>query len=56
VAVSVINERVQYYDADGKLVTESFKDYTKKTSQGVCHPGCLHQTLASRRTQASHHG
>lgn len=31
VAVNVIAERVQYYDADGKLVTESFKDYTKKT-------------------------
>ncbi|MGL5090583.1 MAG: EcoAI/FtnUII family type I restriction enzme subunit R, partial [Aeromonas sobria] len=31
VTVSVIAERVQYYDADGKLVTESFKDYTKKT-------------------------
>ena len=31
VAVSVIAERVQYYDADGRLVTESFKDYTKKT-------------------------
>mgnify|MGYP000533660153 FL=1 len=24
-------ERVQYYDTDGKLVTESFKDYTRKT-------------------------
>ncbi|PJG59891.1 EcoAI/FtnUII family type I restriction enzme subunit R [Aeromonas cavernicola] len=31
VAVSVMAKRVQYYDADGKLVTESFKDYTKKT-------------------------
>lgn len=31
VAVSVIAQRVQYYDADGRLVTESFKDYTKKT-------------------------
>lgn len=31
VAVSVIAERVQYYDTDGKLVTESFRDYTKKT-------------------------
>ncbi|EEZ9745322.1 DEAD/DEAH box helicase family protein [Escherichia coli] len=31
VAVSVIAQRVQYYDADGKLVTESFKDYTRKT-------------------------
>ncbi|HHZ1623862.1 TPA: EcoAI/FtnUII family type I restriction enzme subunit R [Escherichia coli] len=31
VAVGVIVQRVQYYDADGKLVTESFKDYTRKT-------------------------
>lgn len=31
VAVGVIAQRVQYYDADGKLVTESFKDYTRKT-------------------------
>jgi type I restriction enzyme R subunit len=31
VTVKKIAERVQYYDADGKLVTESFKDYTKKT-------------------------
>lgn len=31
VAVGVIAQRVQYYDADGKLVIESFKDYTRKT-------------------------
>lgn len=31
VAVGVIAQRVQYYEADGKLVTESFKDYTRKT-------------------------
>ncbi|HFI4149505.1 TPA: EcoAI/FtnUII family type I restriction enzme subunit R [Escherichia coli] len=31
VAVGVIAQRVQYCDADGKLVTESFKDYTRKT-------------------------
>ncbi|HDP7826225.1 TPA: DEAD/DEAH box helicase family protein [Escherichia coli] len=31
VAVGVIAQRVQYYDAGGKLVTESFKDYTRKT-------------------------
>ncbi len=31
VAVSKIAERVQYYGTDGKLVTESFKDYTRKT-------------------------
>lgn len=30
VPVSVINERVQYYGADGKLITESLKDYARK--------------------------
>ncbi len=27
VEVSVVAERVQYYDKDGKLITESLKDY-----------------------------
>jgi len=31
VSVSKVAERVQYYDSDGRLVTESFKDYTRKT-------------------------
>ena len=31
VEVSVVAERVQYLDANGKLITESLKDYTKKT-------------------------
>lgn len=31
VPVSVVAERVQYFDADGKLITESLKDYTKKS-------------------------
>jgi type I restriction enzyme R subunit len=31
VEVKVIAERVQYFDANGKLVTESLKDYTRKT-------------------------
>jgi len=31
VPVSIVAERVQYYDAKGKLVTESLKDYTQKT-------------------------
>jgi type I restriction enzyme R subunit len=31
VAVSVATERVQYMDADGKLITESLRDYTRKT-------------------------
>ncbi|AKQ46417.1 restriction endonuclease [Rufibacter radiotolerans] len=29
VAVTVANERVQYYGADGKLITESLKDYSR---------------------------
>jgi type I restriction enzyme R subunit len=28
--VTVINERIQYYGADGRLITESLKDYTRK--------------------------
>ncbi len=31
VKVQVINERVQYYGENGKLITESLTDYTKKT-------------------------
>ena len=31
VTVKKMAERVQYYDTDGKLVTESFKDYTRNT-------------------------
>ena len=30
VDVSILNERVQYLDGDGKLITESLKDYTKR--------------------------
>ena len=30
VPVSVVAERVQYYDGNGKLITESLKDYTRK--------------------------
>ena len=29
--VTVATERVQYLDAEGKLITESLKDYTRKT-------------------------
>src|SRR5947208_1258999 len=31
VEVKVATERVQYLDADGKLITESLKDYSRKT-------------------------
>jgi type I restriction enzyme R subunit len=30
VAVYVVSERIQYYGPDGKLITESLKDYTRK--------------------------
>ena len=33
VEVSVVAERVQYYDKDGKLITESLKDYTRRSIQ-----------------------
>ncbi|EAP7510308.1 DEAD/DEAH box helicase [Salmonella enterica subsp. enterica] len=36
VTVGVVSQRVQYYDADGRLVTESFKDYTRKTVLKDC--------------------
>jgi len=32
--VAIINERVQYYDIDGKLITESIKDYSKRNILG----------------------
>ena len=32
--VSIISERVQYYDVGGKLITESLIDYTKKNILG----------------------
>jgi type I restriction enzyme R subunit len=33
VEVSIIAERVQYYGKDGKLITESLRDYTKSAVQ-----------------------
>ena len=34
VSVKIINERVQYYDKDGKLITESITDYSKRNILG----------------------
>jgi type I restriction enzyme R subunit len=31
VEVRIVSERVQYLDSDGRLITESLKDYTRKT-------------------------
>jgi type I restriction enzyme R subunit len=33
VAVRLVSERVQYYDKDGKLITETLNDYTRKAVQ-----------------------
>ena len=43
VEVSVIAERVQYYDAEGRLVTESLKEYTRKKMPVDC--ATLHDFL-----------
>ena len=32
--VTILNERIQYYDKDGKLITESVTDYSKKNILG----------------------
>lgn len=37
VPVFVASERIQYYDADGKLITESLKDYTRKRVKAAYH-------------------
>ena len=34
VEVTILNERIQYYDKDGKLITESVTDYSKKNILG----------------------
>ena len=34
VRVKILNERVQYLGADGKIITESLTDYTRKNIQG----------------------
>lgn len=34
VEIKILNERVQYYDKDGKLITESITDYSKKNILG----------------------
>ena len=34
VDVEIINERVQYYDKDGRMITESIKDYSKRNILG----------------------
>lgn len=37
VPVAIINEREQYLDADGKIITESITDYTRRNIRNIYH-------------------
>ncbi len=54
VEVTVISERVQYIDRDGKLITESLIDYTRKNilSQYARLDDFLHRWTEAQRKQA----
>jgi type I restriction enzyme R subunit len=54
VEVTILNERVQYYDKDGKLITESVTDYSKKNILGeyATLDDFLNAWSASERKQA----
>lgn len=52
VEVRIVSERVQYLDANGRLITESLKDYTHRGSQGIRIPERLSECLERRRPQA----
>lgn len=54
VPFSVLAERVQYYDKDGKLVTESLKDYTRRhvTEEYESLDGFIKRWTESDRKQA----
>jgi type I restriction enzyme, R subunit len=53
VAVSVVAERVQYYDKDGRLITESLADYTKSAvvRQFKTFDDFLHRWTSAERKQ-----
>ena len=56
VEVTVVTERVQYLDDNGKLITESLKDYTRKTvRKAYTSLERLPQRLERCRAQAGHH-
>ncbi|MGL4607043.1 MAG: EcoAI/FtnUII family type I restriction enzme subunit R [Eubacteriaceae bacterium] len=54
VMVKVLSERVQYVDKDGKLITESLIDYTKKNIQNqyACLDAFLRTWTAAEKKQA----
>ena len=56
VLVTIIAERVKYLDADGKLITESLRDYSKRavTNQFASLDTFLRRWNAADRKQADH--
>nr|WP_319492552.1 DEAD/DEAH box helicase family protein [uncultured Desulfobacter sp.] len=54
VEVKVAAERVQYFDANGKLITESLKDYTRKalTREYASLDDFLHRWSSTEKKQA----
>jgi type I restriction enzyme R subunit len=54
VEVTILNERVQYYDRDGRLITESVTDYSRKNILGeyATLDGFLKAWNTSERKQA----
>ena len=53
IPVSVVNERVQYYGKDGKLITESLKDYSKKNieKEFACLDDFIQKWNASKKKE-----
>ncbi len=54
VSATIVTERVQYLDADGKLVTESLRDFTKRvlTKHFASLDDFIHRWEASKRKAA----
>ena len=55
VSATIVAERVEYLDENGKLVTESLRDFTKRAlRKRFRQPRRLPEALERRRTQAGH--
>lgn len=54
VQVMVVAERVQYYDPQGRLITESLKEFTRKNMPNDCHSlhGFLNRWSSADKKQA----
>jgi type I restriction enzyme R subunit len=54
VEVTILNERVQYYDKNGKLITESIRDYSKRNilNEYATMDDFIHMWTTSEKKQA----